>query len=105
MENIFFLDLVRKGYKPNLELFYYKSKNNKEIDFVLKKGLAAESLIQVCYNITHIKTKKREINALIEAGQELKCNNLIIITDDYEAEEIHSDRKIAFIPLWRWLLI
>ena len=105
MENSVFLELIRKGYKPNFELFYYKSKNNKEIDFVLKKGLTVESLIQVSYEINHIKTKKREINALLESGQELNCNNLIIITYDYEAEEIHSDRKIIFIPLWRWLII
>jgi hypothetical protein len=104
MENTVFIELIRKGYKPGQELFYYKSKNKKEIDFVLKKRLAVDFLIQVCYDISNYKTRKREISALIESSHELNCNNLLIITFDYEEEEVHSDKKILFMPLWKWLL-
>ncbi|MEQ8186787.1 MAG: ATP-binding protein [Candidatus Eremiobacterota bacterium] len=104
MENTVFIELIRKGYKPGQEIFYYKSKNKKEIDFVLKKGLTIDYLIQVCYDISNYKTRKRELNALIESSQELNCNNLLVITYDFEAEEVHSEKKIVFIPLWKWLL-
>ena len=48
--------------------------------------------------------KEREINALLKSSKELRCNNLIVITWDYEAEEKTKGKKIKFIPLWRWLL-
>ncbi len=80
LENAVFIELVRRGYKPNLELFYYKTRNNKEVDFVLKKGLEVSQMIQVCADLTDDKTRQRENSALDEAGEELKCENKKIIT-------------------------
>jgi len=60
--------------------------------------------IQVYYDIENPKTKEREIKSLIKASKELKCSNLLIITDDYEAEEKIKGKKIKFIPLWKWLV-
>jgi len=42
----------------------YKTKNNREVDFLLKKGIEIEQLIRVCYRIDEIKTKDRECRAL-----------------------------------------
>ena len=49
----------------------------------------------MCYDIENYDTKKREIDSLIKASSQLKCNNLLIITNDYEAEEkaYHYARK------------
>ena len=104
MENLIFNEILRKDYKLNQDVFYYKTRNNKEIDFVLKKNIKIETLIQVCYNIDDPKTRKREIDALIEASEELNCNNLLIITWDSRKEEKIKGKKINFIPLWQWLL-
>ena len=41
---------------------------------------------------------------LLKASKELKCNNLLIITEDKEGEEVIEKKKIKFIPLWKWLL-
>jgi predicted AAA+ superfamily ATPase len=41
---------------------------------------------------------------LIKASKELKCKNLLVITWDYEDEIKAGSKKIAFIPLWKWLL-
>jgi len=64
--------------------------------------------IQVCYDFKKEKTKEREIRALIKARKELRCRNLLVITNDYEAEEkvewFGIKAKIKFIPLWKWLL-
>lgn len=102
MENLVFSELLKRGYKPNETLFYYKTRNQKEIDFVLKEGEKIKSLIQVCYSIGF--QTKREISALIEGAQELACQGLNIITWDEEGEENIKNQKIKFIPLWKWLL-
>jgi len=74
------------------------------VDFLLKKGIKVEQLIQVCYRIDELKTKEREIKALVEASRDLDCNNLLVITWDYEASEIIKGMEVIFIPLWKWLL-
>ncbi len=106
-ENLVFLELKRKFSK--IDIFYWQDKQQKEVDFVIKQGLKIKYLIQVCYDLSFLETKKREINSLLKASQELKCNNLIIITNTCEAEEKISGRygknkKIKFIPLWKWIL-
>jgi len=61
-------------------------------------------LIQVCYGIDDYKTKKREINAIVKAAHETGCDNLTVITWDYEAKETAGGRDIYYLPLWKWLL-
>ena len=104
IENIVFCELLRRDYRPNIDIFYYKTRNNKEVDFVLKQATKIEKLIQVCYDISDIITKEREIKSLLTASRELNCNNLLIISWDFEAEERYKDKTIRFTPLWRWLL-
>jgi len=104
IENIVFCELLRRNYKPNIDIFYYKTKNGKEVDFVLKQATKINKLIQVCYNISDTNTKEREIKSLLTASEELNCANLEIISWDYEAEEKHKGKTIKFVPLWKWLL-
>ena len=80
LENQIFIELMRRGYQPGLSLFYYRTRNDKEIDFVVRKGAKVEQLIQVCYDMTSDKTRRRELGALVEAAEELKCTNLLIVT-------------------------
>lgn len=81
LENQVFVELLRRGYISGQTLFYYRTRNDKEIDFVIRKGPYVEQLIQVCYDMSSEKTRKREVEALIEAAQELHCDNLLIITN------------------------
>ena len=89
-------------------IYYWKSMQQEEVDFVVKQGLNVKQLIQVCYDLDDIKIKKREIKALIKAGKEFNCRDLLIITANYEAEEqvtwFGSKGKIKFTPLVKWLL-
>ncbi len=103
IENVVFLELLRRR-KPLTEIFYYKNQQGEEVDFVIKEGGKIKQLIQVCYDIDDYETKKREVKALVKAGSELKCKNLIIITWDQKFEEIYKERKIKFVPLWEWLI-
>ena len=100
MENAVFLELLRR----KREIFYFKAATKEEADFVVKEGTKVKQVFQACYNLSEPETRKREINSLIKAGKELKCSNLSIITWDYEAEEKIKNKKIKFIPLWKWLL-
>jgi len=100
MENIVAVELKRK----EKEFYYWKDYQQREVDFVVKEGLKIKQLIQVCYNIEDYNTKERELKSLIKASKELKCNNLLVITWDFEGEEKIERKKIRFVPLWKWLL-
>lgn len=106
IENLVAIELLReKEYKDILiESFYYKSPERKEVDFIIKKRRKVKELIQVCYEIDNYNVKEREINSLLKAAKDLKCNRLLVITMDFEGEETIKTKKIAFIPLWKWLL-
>ena len=57
------------------------------MDFVLKRGLKIEQLIQVTYASSEEEVDVREERALIKASEELNCEDMLVITWDYEAEE------------------
>jgi|SRR3989344_1296729 len=101
-ENAVFIQLKRMA--NNQEIYYWRTKQKEEVDFVIKEGFKAKQLIQVCYDINDYETKKREIRALIKASKELKCKNLLVITEEKEGEEIFGKNKVNYIPLWKWLL-
>lgn len=104
MENCIFIELLRRGFKVNESLFYYRTRNKREVDFVLRDGIKIDGLIQVCLNVDDAMTMKREIRALTEAGEELGCSNLNVITWDYDARHESDGKEIVFLPLWKWLL-
>lgn len=99
LENQVFVELLRRGYIPGQTLFYYRTRNDKEIDFVTRKGTKVEQLIQVCYNMTSEKTRKRELDALTEAAEELHCDKLLVITNNQEEITNYKDRKIEIIDI------
>ena len=82
LENQVFIELVRRGYDTDKTMFYYRSRNDKEVDFVLRKGAHIERLVQVCYDMSSPKTEKREVDSIVECAGELKCSNLTIVTKD-----------------------
>lgn len=107
-ENIVAIELKKQEMNGVANVYYWKSKQQDEVDFIVKRGTKIEQLVQVCYSMDDIKTKEREVRALINASKELKCKNLLVITEDYEAEEwtewFGTRRKVRFVPLWKWLL-
>lgn len=99
LENQVFVELVRRGYDTDKTMFYYRSRNDKEVDFVLRKGPHIERLVQVCYDMGNSKTEKREVDGLVECAEELKCSNLVIVTNA-EHRTIEKDGyKIDVVPV------
>ncbi|PKP59911.1 MAG: hypothetical protein CVT88_04360 [Candidatus Altiarchaeales archaeon HGW-Altiarchaeales-1] len=106
-ENIVAIELKKLEMNNIANIYYWKNSLQEEVDFVVKRGIKIEQLIQVCYNIENAETKKREIRALIKASEELRCPNLVIIGNEDKEEEVEwfgTKRKIKFISLWKWLL-
>lgn len=104
MENLVFTELVKKGNQPGRELFYYKTRNDREIDFVLKKGYQVIEMIQVCYDMTDPEVEQREVKALVEAGKELNVSTLTVLTWNEKRTVEKDNMTIQFRPLWEWLL-
>ena len=99
LENQLFVELLGRGYDVNKTLFYYRSRNDKEVDFVLRKATHIEQLVQVCYDMSSPKTEKREVESLIECGEELKCSNLTIVTKDDERTIEKNGFTINVVPI------
>src|SRR3989344_3970832 len=104
MENLVFTELVKRGNQTSRELFYYKTRNDREIDFVLKNGYQVIELIQVCYDLTNPDVEQRETKALFEASDELKVKKLTVLTWDEKREVKKDGNVIQLKPLWEWLL-
>lgn len=104
LENLVFQELLKRGYDlKKYELFYYRSRNDRETDFVCRKGDKVERMIQVCYDMSAAKTRKREVGSLVECAGELKCGSLSIITWDQEETIERDGYKIKLIPLRKWI--
>lgn len=101
LENQVFTELLRRGYNTERTLFYYRSRNDKEIDFVIRDDFHIKQLIQVSYTLTNAKTEKREVDALVEAAGELHCSNLLIVTADEERTIEKNGYTIKVIPIYK----
>lgn len=102
LENDVFLELRRRGHDEEKSLFYYRSRNDKEVDFVTHRGTHVEQLIQVSYDIRNERTRKRELSALVECACELHCDNLLVITFDTEDTILHNSQVIHVVPFNKW---
>lgn len=90
LETVIFLELQRRGY----EIYYYKTNNDLEIDFVVSQNGTIEKLIQVTKTLENEKTYKREIAPFAKTIEELKLSKnieCIIITEDNSSKKDDVD--------------
>jgi len=99
LENLVFVELKRRDE----DIYYYKTKNNLEVDFLLKKE-ESKQLIQVSQNLKENKTKEREVKSLTTALKELKLKQGLILTEDEEEIISLKGIKIVVQPVYKWLL-
>ena len=100
LENIVFLHLEMTGK----EIYYYKTKNNLEVDFIVKKETGGKELIQVSWSLDDKKTREREIKSLLTAMNELSISKGLILTDDEEETIKIGQKTIIVKPAYKWLL-
>jgi hypothetical protein len=105
-ENLVAVALKKEEIAGRISLFYWRSPQNEEVDFVVKEGLRVTRLIQVCADISDPKTLKREMRALIKASQELQCDDLLLLNDRVDRTDIFkwqdAERPIRLMPLWQF---
>ncbi len=99
LENAVFLSLRQRDYDS---IFYYKTQTGKEIDFITQTHQGEHALFQVCVALDNESTRKREIQAILEAANELKLNKAMIITMDTEEKLSENNIDIQLIPFWRF---
>ena len=108
-ENLVAIELLKLASRNGTEIFFWRSPQQEEVDFVIKKGTAVVQLIQVSLNISDPGTQKREVRALIKASMELRCDDLLLLTEDLEDEKtmewLGNKRNIHFKPIWKWLVV
>ena len=103
LETIVYLELLRRYKSLGFDI-YYISERSGECDFVICEGRKAVVAIQVSYDISNEKTRKREISGLLLAAKKTECKNLLLLTD-HSYEDIETeDYKIAVRPVFDYLL-
>ncbi len=105
MENIVAIELIKRSLNENaFELFYWKDHSGREVDFVIRKGRTVDQLVQVTYASSLAAVNSRELDALAAASRDLRCDNLLVVTWDFEGSAGLDGKKVSLVPLWKWLL-
>ncbi|MEI6436092.1 MAG: ATP-binding protein [Bacteroidota bacterium] len=104
LENMVFSELVKAGMEPNRDLFYYQTRNNREVDFILKQGSRVTELIQVVYSASNIDTFDREIKSLMEASDELNVEKLTLVSWNEKNKVEKGSKTIQVVPAWEWMM-
>ena len=100
LENLVFISLRRIGQ----DIYYYKTKSGREVDFIIQKADRSRMLVQVCESMADTQTRKREITSLSEAMAEMKLKVGYIVTRNEEEQIEVESGQINVVPAWRFLL-
>jgi len=100
LENLVFTALRRL----HPELYYYKTKTGREVDFIVPLRGRGRMLVQVCESLAESQTRKREMAALSEAMVELGLKAGTIVTRNENERIETAGGTIDVIPAWRFLL-
>jgi predicted AAA+ superfamily ATPase len=100
LENIVCIELLRRRNQTLNDVYYFK--NGYEVDFVLVSDNKVVELIQVSTDISTQKTFNREINALIRASEELRCDNLTLITLNEDRIHTTDNLTVNIVSALNW---
>ena len=108
LENAIASELIRRSKHDGSKLFYWKDRDQEEVDFVVQSWNRVKELIQVCWDTRKPGACKKEIRSLLKASRKMRCKRLTIIT--YE-EEFRKEfnwfgiiREVEFVTAWKWML-
>ncbi len=100
LENLVFTTLRRSSSN----VFYYRTKGGREVDFLVLSQNRTKSLFQVSESLIDPHTKKREVTALTEAMIELGLPEGTIVTRNEDDVLAVGPGNIHVVPIWRFLL-
>ncbi len=103
LETVVLIQLLRQCKINGWDL-YYLNERSGECDFMICNGNNVLQAVQVSYDFSVEKTRKREINGLLLANKMSGCDNLLLLTDhDYDEIEQNGNR-IRIRPVYEWCL-
>jgi predicted AAA+ superfamily ATPase len=100
LKNLVFTSLRR----ISSDIFYYKSKTGREVDFIVGRQGWPRMLVQVCESMAAEQTRKLETAALGGAMRELQLTESTIVTRNEEGRITVDTGYINVVPVWRFLL-
>jgi len=101
LETIVLVHLMRYCKMEGLDV-YYLSERYSECDFVVCKDNKVLQAIQVSYDISNPKTRKREVNGILMAAKVTGCRNLLLLTDHDYGEIDQDGFHIKVQPVYDW---
>ncbi len=104
LENTVYVELLHRACIRFADVFYYRDRSF-EVDFVVAKDGAVEELYQVCYDMSNEKTRRREINLLLQGAKKFHCTNLTILTFDGQETITEGGFTIQVKPAQQWLVL
>ena len=106
LENLVFIALRR----VTPDVFYYRTRTGREVDFVARMPDGSRTLVQVCESLADPKTRQREATALRDAMAELNLRSSVVVTRDGPGgangeQRLDVDTGIIEVTAgWRFLL-
>lgn len=101
LETIVLIQLLRKCKLNGWDICYFKDRGS-ECDFLVCKGNQVQQCIQVSYDISSEKTRKRELKGLKTAAQITGCKNLLLLTDHEYGDTTFEGFDILIRPVHEW---
>lgn len=101
LETVVLVQLLRRCKTNGWDL-YYMNERSGECDFLVCNGNTVLQAIQVSYDISAEKTRKREINGLLMAHKRTGCTDLLLLTDHEYSDIEHNGLHIAIRPVYEW---
>ncbi|WP_457750440.1 ATP-binding protein [Thermococcus sp.] len=101
LENLVFTELLKRGFEPNRDLFFYVTEKKNEVDFLIP----GEELIQVSWGL-YPANEHRELSALLEAAGETGVNRLTVVTwERYAKKELKlGGRLVRVLTMEEWIM-
>ncbi len=103
LETIVYIALLRRYRNEGKDIYYYSDRYG-ECDFIVYEDRTPLLAVQVSFDISSPKTKKREISGLLLAARKTGCRNLLLLTD-HDYEDLATDGyDINIRPAYDYLL-
>lgn len=103
LETVVYVELLRR-YKTEGKDIYYFADRSGECDFIVCDNRKAILAIQVSYDISTPKTRKREISGLLLAARKTNCSELLLLTDHEYEDLCENGYEIKIRPAYEYLL-
>ena len=103
LEAIVYLHLLREYKSQGLDIYYYSDRSG-ECDFLVCNGQKTLMAVQVSYDLSGDRVRKRELDGLLLAARKTGCDNLLLLTDHEYADIEHSGHRVRVRPVYDYVL-